>query len=149
MTHFCSYNKLVFALVLPRNTATSPFLANENTIWHIIMRLINTFAAAATTSQAVHAVNLFVTSYDGNVTTLSLVGSSDNYTLSESSRMQGCGTQPSWLVCDKPNSVLYCMDENWNFQPTNPSSVFTTFNVDQNSGKLTVAQMSNLTTASS
>jgi 6-phosphogluconolactonase (cycloisomerase 2 family) len=113
------------------------------------MRLINTFAAAATASQITHAVNLFVTSYDGNVTTLSLAGSDNNYTLSESSRIQSCGTQPSWLVYDKPNSVLYCMDENWNFQPTSPSSVFTSFNVDQYSGKLTVAQISNLTTASS
>jgi 6-phosphogluconolactonase (cycloisomerase 2 family) len=41
------------------------------------------------------------------------------------------------------------MDENWNYQPANPQSVFTSYNVDKASGKLTVAQTSNLTTVSS
>lgn len=106
-------------------------------------------AATAALLQAVSAVNLYVSSYDGNVTTLSLTGSSGNYTLSESSRIQGCGTQPSWLVYDKPNSVLYCMDENWNFSPANPQSIFTSYTVDQSSGKLSLAQTSNMSTASS
>jgi 6-phosphogluconolactonase (cycloisomerase 2 family) len=92
--------------------------------------------AAAAALQAVSAVNLYAASYDGNVTSVSLSGS----TLSVTSQTQGCGSSPSWLVQDKANKVLYCIDEG-NATPNGSISAYTT----SQSGKLTLASHLNLT----
>lgn len=116
----------------------------------MMMRLTTFLAAAtATTTQIVTAVNLFVSSYDGNVTTLSLEGSGRNHTLKATSQSHDCGPQPSWMVFDKLNSILYCMDENFAASAADPSAVFISYTVDQTNGALTVANSGNLTTASS
>lgn len=57
---------------------------------------------------------LYVSSYDGNVTTLDLTSAAgvDNpLVLKTVSTSQGCGENPSWLQLDHANSVLYCVDE--------------------------------------
>lgn len=95
-----------------------------------------TFVAAAA-FQAVTAVNLYAASYDGNVTSVTL---SSNNTLSVSSQTQGCGSSPSWLVQDKSNKVLYCIDEG-NLTPNGSVAAYTT----SDSGKLTLASHLNLT----
>ncbi|KAM0326322.1 hypothetical protein ACHAQA_006922 [Verticillium albo-atrum] len=56
------------------------------------------------------AVTLFAADSGGNVTTLSLTGCSNNYTLSVSSKTADCEANPSWLTLDGPNRVLYCYD---------------------------------------
>ncbi|KAL9946050.1 hypothetical protein ACHAP6_006680 [Verticillium nonalfalfae] len=56
------------------------------------------------------AVTLFAADSGGNVTTLSLTGCSNNYTLSVTSKTADCEVNPSWLTLDGPNRVLYCYD---------------------------------------
>ncbi|KAM0273914.1 hypothetical protein ACHAQH_008118 [Verticillium albo-atrum] len=56
------------------------------------------------------AVTLFAADSGGNVTTLSLTGCSNNYTLSVVSKTSDCEANPSWLTLDGPNRVLYCYD---------------------------------------
>ncbi|KAG7120470.1 6-phosphogluconolactonase like protein [Verticillium longisporum] len=56
------------------------------------------------------AVTLFAADSGGNVTTLSLTGCTNNYTLSITSKTTDCEVNPSWLTLDGPNRVLYCYD---------------------------------------
>ena len=90
-------------------------------------------------------MNLFVSSYDGTVTTLSLGGAGSDYTLRTVSKAQGCGSNPSWLVYEKPNRVLYCMDENMDSPLEDPSAIFTSYNIDA-SGTVSPQKSDNLTT---
>jgi 6-phosphogluconolactonase (cycloisomerase 2 family) len=56
------------------------------------------------------AVNLYVTSYSGNITTFQL----DRNTLKPIAVNQQCGTSPTWLQIDAQNlrkETLYCVDE--------------------------------------
>lgn len=57
------------------------------------------------------AVNLFVSDYSGNVTTLSLTAKDGNYTLTKKHENDGCAPNPSWLEIDAPNGLLYCSNE--------------------------------------
>lgn len=99
--------------------------------------------AAAT----VQAVNLFVSSYDGTVSTLSLDGSGWNRELKLISQSRGCGSSPSWMVYDRPNELLYCLDEN--IAGTSPGAVFTSYSVDSAWGKLKAVVSNILSTTAS
>lgn len=57
------------------------------------------------------ATTLYVSSYAGSVTTLSLTKSYSSYGLTNTSSSQDCGLSPSWLELDKANGILYCIDE--------------------------------------
>ncbi|KAI9739303.1 MAG: hypothetical protein M1834_007516 [Cirrosporium novae-zelandiae] len=68
--------------------------------------------AAAGLCSACNGTKLFVASYAGSVTTLSLSLTSNNtYQLQNVSRNTDCAPSPSWLTLDKKNNVLYCADE--------------------------------------
>ncbi|KAB8356321.1 hypothetical protein FH972_023905 [Carpinus fangiana] len=62
----------------------------------------------ASTAAVAYASNLYVSSYSGDVSVLSLSGSQ----LDIISTQSGCAPSPSWLMLDKPNNLLYCVDEN-------------------------------------
>lgn len=58
------------------------------------------------------AVNLYVASYAGNLTTLSLLQSPDNsYHLTQTSTFNTSTNSPSWLTLNRQNNVLYMIDE--------------------------------------
>lgn len=62
-------------------------------------------------SATASAINLFVSDYSGNITTLSLTSSKGNYTLSKINANDGCSPNPSWLEIDAANGLLYCSNE--------------------------------------
>nr|OQO32380.1 hypothetical protein B0A51_00440 [Rachicladosporium sp. CCFEE 5018] len=62
-------------------------------------------------SGAASAVNLFVSSYAGNVTSLSLTETSGNYTLAPTFYNAACGPSPSWLTIDANRGLLFCQNE--------------------------------------
>lgn len=58
------------------------------------------------------AVNLYVASYAGNITSLSLLQKTDgSYNLSQTSSFNSSTHTPSWLTLNKQNNVLYMVDE--------------------------------------
>ncbi|KAF9632501.1 putative extracellular aldonolactonase protein [Lasiodiplodia theobromae] len=58
------------------------------------------------------ATNLFVTSYGGTLTTVSLDSAEDgSYSLNTAYSSTGCGSSPSWLTLDSERGILYCLDE--------------------------------------
>ncbi|GAB0137897.1 hypothetical protein EsDP_00006150 [Epichloe bromicola] len=93
----------------------------------MITALASLFLAA--TAQASF---LYVSSYDGTVTTLDLKGTSSGRgaatvpLLRSVSSTHGCGGSPSWLTLDKAGSTLFCADEGltarngsiWSFETT-------------------------------
>jgi 6-phosphogluconolactonase (cycloisomerase 2 family) len=104
---------------------------------------MRSFALAATTAilrLASAATNLYISSYDGNVTSLSLTKSGSAFDLSVSSRDQGCAPNPSWLTWDKESRALYCLDEGF----TTPNGSITTYMADVN-GTLAFQQHLDLT----
>jgi 6-phosphogluconolactonase (cycloisomerase 2 family) len=105
------------------------------------MMRLHLFALALLQAATADALtNLYVSSYDGNVTSLSLTQSGGEYNLSVSSRDLSCSPSPSWLTWDKENRALYCLDEG----NTTPNGSVTSYTADVN-GKLTMAQHLNLT----
>lgn len=58
------------------------------------------------------ATRLFVTSYAGTLTTLDLSKSPTGYDVHSVASTNSCSPSPSWLTLDKPNKLLYCIDEN-------------------------------------
>lgn len=72
------------------------------------MRSISILPALAA---AASATNLFVSSYAGNVTTLSLTESNGNYNLTPTSASPECGPNPSWLTLDANRGLLFCLNE--------------------------------------
>lgn len=94
-------------------------------------------ALSATTS----AINLFVSDYSGNVTTLSLAASGSNYTLTKIHANDGCSPNPSWLEIDAANGLLYCSNEG--LETSNGS--LSTFSIDRD-GSISLIQ--NTTTIS-
>jgi 6-phosphogluconolactonase (cycloisomerase 2 family) len=56
------------------------------------------------------AVKLYVADSGGNVTTLALTQSGNAYNLSVAYRTTSCQPNPSWLILDGENEVLYCYD---------------------------------------
>jgi 6-phosphogluconolactonase (cycloisomerase 2 family) len=58
------------------------------------------------------AVNLYVASYAGNLTTLSLLQNpDDSYHLTQTSTFNTSTNAPSWLTLNRQNNVLYMIDE--------------------------------------
>lgn len=58
------------------------------------------------------AVNLYVASYAGNITSLSLIQKQDgSYNLSQTSTFNTSTHTPSWLTLNKQNNILYMVDE--------------------------------------
>jgi 6-phosphogluconolactonase (cycloisomerase 2 family) len=58
------------------------------------------------------AANLYVASYAGNLTTLSLLQNPDySYHLTQTSTFNTSTHTPSWLTLSRQNNVLYMIDE--------------------------------------
>jgi 6-phosphogluconolactonase (cycloisomerase 2 family) len=58
------------------------------------------------------AVNLYVASYAGNITTLSLLQNPDySYKLTQTATFNTSTHTPSWLTLNRQNNVLYMIDE--------------------------------------
>src|ERR1700712_3910544 len=70
----------------------------------ILLLAASTLAAAATTTTL-----LYVSSYDGNITTLSL--NKSNHSLTPLPRSTACSPSPSWLTLQPQSSTLYCLNE--------------------------------------
>ncbi|KAK4960826.1 hypothetical protein LTR66_012854 [Elasticomyces elasticus] len=69
-----------------------------------------TVLLAAITATA-SATNLFVSSYAGNITTLSLTEHKGLFSLEKVFFNGGCAPSPSWLTLDRGRGTLYCLDE--------------------------------------
>jgi 6-phosphogluconolactonase (cycloisomerase 2 family) len=72
------------------------------------MKTFSIFFAASLFGHAALATKLYAASYAGLVTSLDFSESNELSTLSQTTE---CGSSPSWLMLDSPNSVLYCLDE--------------------------------------
>lgn len=72
------------------------------------MKSFSIFFAASLFGHAALATKLYAASYGGFVTSLNFTQSNELSTLSQTT---DCGSSPSWLMLDSPNSVLYCLDE--------------------------------------
>ncbi|TVY56428.1 putative 6-phosphogluconolactonase [Lachnellula suecica] len=92
-------------------------------------------AAEATKAQT---AMLYVSSYDGNISTINVAPSQGHLQLNVTSINNGCAPDPSWLLLHK--GILFCGDEGF---PTPNSSILASFNTTP-SGKL--QQLSNVTT---
>lgn len=57
------------------------------------------------------ATSLFVSSYAGTVTTLSLTESNGAFSLNETSVSEDCAPNPSWLTLDANRGLLFCLNE--------------------------------------
>ena len=89
------------------------------------MAVVELFLAALAATGT--ATTLYVSSYAGSVTTLSLTKSYSSYDLTNTSS-QNCGSSPSWLELDKANGILYCIDEGL----TTPNGSINTFKTSVN-----------------
>lgn len=76
------------------------------------------------------ATYLYVSSYSGDVTTLSF----DGETLETVATTNECATAPSWLTLDTSKNVLYCADEGFGTWPNGTVVAFE----PQEDGSLTV-----------
>lgn len=74
------------------------------------------------------ATNLFVSSYNGKITTLSLTESSGSYTLTQTHTSDACGGSPSWLQIDTSRNLLFCVNEG--FSAVNGSISSLSINTD-------------------
>ncbi|CAG8225640.1 unnamed protein product [Penicillium nalgiovense] len=72
------------------------------------MKILSICFAASLCGHAALATRLYAASYAGFVTSLDLSKSNELSTLSHTT---DCGSSPSWLMLDSPNSILYCLDE--------------------------------------
>ncbi|OQE20917.1 hypothetical protein PENFLA_c015G01933 [Penicillium flavigenum] len=72
------------------------------------MKTFSVFFVASLFGHAALATKLYAASYAGFVTSLDFSDSNELSTLSQTTE---CGSSPSWLMLDSPNSVLYCLDE--------------------------------------
>lgn len=72
------------------------------------------------------AAYLYVTSYAGTLTSLSLSETaSGGKSLEVIAVDENCGGAPSWLTHDKPKNILYCADEGWNTWPNGLIAAYT------------------------
>lgn len=72
------------------------------------MALLNLLLILSATASA---TNLFVSSYAGNITSLSLTKGIKGYELKKTFINDGCSPSPSWLTLDTEHDILYCLDE--------------------------------------
>jgi hypothetical protein len=87
------------------------------------------------------ATNLFVSSYAGNVTSLSLTESNGTVSLAPTSYNAACGPNPSWLTLDVDRGLLFCLNEGL----TSPNGSLSSFLVNRNG---TLQPVKNQTTIS-
>ncbi|OJD33976.1 extracellular aldonolactonase [Diplodia corticola] len=77
------------------------------------------------------AANLFVTSYGGTLTTVTLDSAADgSHSLDVAYSSTGCGSSPSWLTLDSERGILYCLDEGL----TSTNGTINSLLVDENGG---------------
>lgn len=96
-------------------------------------------AAGAAAAAVPASTNLFVSSYSGTITTLSLTqSSSGTYSLTSKATSNGCAPNPSWLTLDYPNQVLYCLDEGL----TSPNGTLSSYKINTD-GSLKQVQKAN------
>ncbi|KAL5363681.1 Lactonase, 7-bladed beta-propeller-domain-containing protein [Aspergillus floccosus] len=86
------------------------------------------------------ASRLYAASYAGKVTSLSLSRSGESYQLEALSETNDCGTSPSWLMLDKENEILYCLDEGID----RPNSTLTSFKLNVEGSFAKVEQIQTL-----
>lgn len=84
------------------------------------------------TASITSATNLFVASYAGTVTTLSLTETNGTYNLTQTFVSEECAPNPSWLTLDANRGLLFCLNEG--LETTNGS--LSSFLVNRN-GSLT------------
>lgn len=65
----------------------------------------------ATIAAHCSATYLYVSSYAGNVTTLSLTESNGTYSLQTVAQNALCAPNPAWLTLDRSHNRLYCLNE--------------------------------------
>ncbi|CAK7203451.1 hypothetical protein SEUCBS139899_006185 [Sporothrix eucalyptigena] len=95
-----------------------------------------TAALALGLAQPAAAVLVYVTSYSGTLTSLNLTlaAAEANSTTGPKASIQqlavnkGCAPQASWLTLDKPNGILYCLDESFGNPNGSLSSYKTSWN---------------------
>lgn len=80
------------------------------------MHYPNSLAVLSAAPLLASATNLFVSSYAGTITTLSLAAQnttsrSHTYALTSIYSNTGCSPSPSWLTLDPTSQILYCLDE--------------------------------------
>lgn len=92
------------------------------------MRISAILTAIASLAAAKETL-LYVSSYDGNVSTLALGQTGNTSTLEIKYRNTDCAPSPTWLTLDKQSNTLYCLDEG-NTTPTAGS--LTTFSTSDN-----------------
>jgi 6-phosphogluconolactonase (cycloisomerase 2 family) len=98
------------------------------------MKTISLFFAASLFAHAALATRLYAASYAGLVTSLDLSKSNELSTLSQTT---DCGSNPSWLMLDSPNGILYCLDESIN----TPNGTITTLKTHQDGTLTKLAQL--------
>ncbi|OJJ00741.1 hypothetical protein ASPVEDRAFT_61359 [Aspergillus versicolor CBS 583.65] len=83
------------------------------------------------------ASRLYAASYAGTVTELRLSKPGLHYHLAAVSHTNECGTSPSWLMVDRANGILYCLDEAVDFANATLSSL----KMNSNGSLATVQQL--------
>ena len=87
----------------------SLFLAAPSTCLAMLPKLLFALCPLMGLSRA---VNLYVASYAGNITTLSLLQNPDcTYNLTQTFTFNTSTHTPSWLTLNRQNNVLYMIDE--------------------------------------
>jgi 6-phosphogluconolactonase (cycloisomerase 2 family) len=100
------------------------------------------FTALLALSAAIaSAENLFVSSYAGNITSLSLTETGGNYSLVPTAYNPDCGPNPSWLTIDPNRGLLFCMNEGL----TAPNGSLSSFTINRDG---TLNHIKNQTTIS-
>lgn len=102
------------------------------------MRIIHLLIAIGT---PVFATNLFVSSYAGTVSTLSLSESGGKYNLTKTATTEACGPNPSWLTIDANRGLLFCLNEGL----TSPNGSLSSFTINDDG---TLDHVQNTTTIS-
>ncbi|KAM5352848.1 hypothetical protein ACJ41O_005570 [Fusarium nematophilum] len=103
---------------------------------HVRLELL---LGSALWAAAANAVTLFAADSGGNVTSLALTGSKDNYTFSVTSKTADCEANPSWLTLDSANRVLYCLDRGVS---TSTSGSLNSFSVGKDGALSRIARVS-------
>lgn len=115
----------------------SPVHCSVHICRHQVAAMSKLFSALLLPSALVasaSAVRLYSAHSDGNVTSLSLTGSSDTYSLEVTSRTAECKNNPAVLTLDKDTGVLYCYDRG-SLQDTVGS--LNSFSISEEDGSLT------------
>ena len=85
------------------------------------------YAVLSALSAAASATDLFVSSYAGDVTTLSLGHTNGSYSLNATSSSSECGSNPAWLTLDASRGTLYCLNEGL----TTPNGSLSSFTINR------------------